>query len=401
MADDLGREMDALGVAGGDHRFRVEHPSGAAPTVNSRVRIVAPIATGSGAALRTGLEAARGEYIMTVDSESAGAGPAVQRSLDCPRRRRNHCRLPVCRRSADKDVDPRWLASRGMNAAFGRGLSLPVTDLSSPFQLYRADVLREQRLSAHDYDLEAGDPRSRPCRRMVRLRDPVARRPVRRDRSLTPLVRLGARYARTFGALWKLRNSIQAGDYDARAHDSRIPLQRYWQRQRFKHITELMRVRGRSSTLAADRARSSARCRRAASARRAARTSSATPGAIEAARARLRVRAAVPGRLVSLRGVLAGDRARAEGLADPGELCRVLAPGGRLVLGTPDYARWEWVYTEKAYGFFKPGGYADEHIAHYTRAGLEAHFAGLGYVLEATRYILRGELILAFRKPRL
>ena len=65
-----------------------------------------------------------------------------------------------------------------------------------------------------------------------------------------------------------------------------------------------------------------------------------------------------------------------------GELCRVLAPGGRLVLGTPDYDRWEWVYTEKAYGFFKPGGYADEHIAHYTRAGLEAHFAGLGYVLE-------------------
>jgi 2-polyprenyl-3-methyl-5-hydroxy-6-metoxy-1,4-benzoquinol methylase len=84
-----------------------------------------------------------------------------------------------------------------------------------------------------------------------------------------------------------------------------------------------------------------------------------------------------------------------------GELCRVLAPGGRLVLGTPDYDRWEWVYTEKAYGFFKPGGYADEHIAHYTRAGLEAHFASLGYVLEATRYILRGELILAFRKPRL
>ena len=81
------------------------------------------------------------------------------------------------------------------------------------------------------------------------------------------------------------------------------------------------------------------------------------------------------------------------------ELCRVLKPGGRLVLGTPDYDRWEWVWIEKAYGIAAPGGYADEHISHYTRAGLLEDFARRGYTHEATRYILRGELILAFRKP--
>jgi SAM-dependent methyltransferase len=80
------------------------------------------------------------------------------------------------------------------------------------------------------------------------------------------------------------------------------------------------------------------------------------------------------------------------------ELVRTLAPGGRLVLGTPDYANWEWVVTEKLYGFFAPGAYADEHIAHYTRAELIARFEALGFTHEATRYILRGELILAFRK---
>jgi 2-polyprenyl-3-methyl-5-hydroxy-6-metoxy-1,4-benzoquinol methylase len=79
------------------------------------------------------------------------------------------------------------------------------------------------------------------------------------------------------------------------------------------------------------------------------------------------------------------------------ELVRVLKPGGRLVLGTPDYANWEWVVTEKLYGFFAPGAYADEHIAHYTRAELIAHFARRGFTHEATRYILRGELILALR----
>jgi hypothetical protein len=54
---------------------------------------------------------------------------------------------------------------------------------------------------------------------------------------------------------------------------------------------------------------------------------------------------------------------------------------------------------EKAYGFFKPGGYAEEHIAHYTYKGLVEYFVSRRYVHEATRYILRGELILAFRKP--
>ena len=47
---------------------------------------------------------------------------------------------------------------------------------------------------------------------------------------------------------------------------------------------------------------------------------------------------------LSLRAVLAGHRARAEGRRrfSPSS-CRVLQPGGRLVLGTPDYANWEWV----------------------------------------------------------
>ena len=54
------------------------------------------------------------------------------------------------------------------------------------------------------------------------------------------------------------------------------------------------------------------------------------------------------------------------------ELCRVLAPGGRLVLGTPDYANWQWVYIEKLYGLV-PGGYKDEHISHYTNRELVAH----------------------------
>ena len=45
----------------------------------------------------------------------------------------------------------------------------------------------------------------------------------------------------------------------------------------------------------------------------------------------------------------------------------MLAPGGRLIIGTPDYARWEWRVTEAAYRRAFPGACADEHISHFAR----------------------------------
>jgi hypothetical protein len=69
------------------------------------------------------------------------------------------------------------------------------------------------------------------------------------------------------------------------------------------------------------------------------------------------------------------------------------------VLGTPDYDTWEWVTLEKLYRVFAPGGYADEHISHYTLNELLQIFQSRGFTHEETRYILHGELILALRKP--
>jgi ubiquinone/menaquinone biosynthesis C-methylase UbiE len=83
------------------------------------------------------------------------------------------------------------------------------------------------------------------------------------------------------------------------------------------------------------------------------------------------------------------------------ELRRVLRPGGLLVLGTPDYATIGWRTIEPLYGFFAPGGYKDEHITHYTRAGLELLCREWGFRLEDVGYVLRSELILALRKEAL
>jgi SAM-dependent methyltransferase len=80
------------------------------------------------------------------------------------------------------------------------------------------------------------------------------------------------------------------------------------------------------------------------------------------------------------------------------EMDRVLKPGGLLILGTPDYGTWVWPTIERLYKTLVPGGYADEHISHYTAPGLEQLLRDMGYVIDDRQYILRGELILAARR---
>jgi SAM-dependent methyltransferase len=83
------------------------------------------------------------------------------------------------------------------------------------------------------------------------------------------------------------------------------------------------------------------------------------------------------------------------------ELDRVLKPGGRLVLGTPDYGHWQWLVIEWIYSMILPQAYADEHITHYTKEEILLEFVNRrNYTLEHVRYILKGELILALRKPQ-
>jgi SAM-dependent methyltransferase len=218
-------------------------------------------------------------------------------------------------------------------------------------------------------------------------------------RSHARLVKFGWALFKTLVRMWRLRNSVESADYDFRAYDSPIWLQRYWQRTRHRIVMEF--VRGHTSVL--DVGCGSSRI-----------IGALPPGsvAIDVLRRKLRyarrfgrplVHAsgfAVPFPDASFPCVVCSQVIEHVPKDSPilAELVRVLRPGGRLVLGTPDYANWEWVLMEKLYGFFAPGAYADEHIAHYTRAELIGRFTALGFTHEATRYILRGELILAFRK---
>jgi SAM-dependent methyltransferase len=354
---------------------------------------------GFGYELREGLRQVRAPYVITVDPDFSGRMTFLADLWA----RRDDAEVIVASRYVDGSrvnmPAARRVGSRILNSAFRRGLSVGVNDGSSAIRLYRTSVVNSLQLESTDYDiLQEVLVRAHAAGWRV-LEIPLHYTPNPEVASKAHAA-LASAYLRTFWRLWKLRNSIAAADYDYRAHDSPIPLQRYWQRSRFRYISELIDGEGPvldvgcgSSHIIGVLPRGSV--------------------AVDVLINKLRFARRFP-----------IPRVRGSGFALPfadgsfpcvlcsqviehvpmvpsmiDELCRVLRPGGRLVLGTPDYDRWEWVWIEKAYGLAAPGGYADEHISHYTRRGLLADFGRRGYVHEATRYILRGELIMAFRKP--
>jgi dolichol-phosphate mannosyltransferase len=396
----LARTLSGLRI---DHEVLVV-TAGADPKVEAvaasvGARAIAQKRPGYGGALLDGFAEARGAYVLTMDADQSHPPTFVEQLWQA----RQSAEVVVASRylpgGSAEMPRARYVLSRFLNAFFRRGLSLQLHDLSSGFRLYSAEVLH-----GHDYDALDFDILQRILVRAYaegwKIREvPFRYEPRRHGASHVRLLRFGRAYLRTFWELWKLRNSILAADYDDRAHDSRIWLQRYWQRSRHRHITELIAGQGvvldvgcGSSRIIAALPRGSVAVdillRKLRHARKFGRWLVQASGF------------QIPLRDESFSCVVCSQVIEHVTKESPilDELCRVLKPGGRLVLGTPDYANWQWVWMERAYGLAAPGGYADEHIAHYTLAELTDTFTKRGFIVEDVRYILKGELIMALRK---
>ena len=367
--------------------------------VNHGAQIVEQAEPGYGGALVTGFARASGTYLLTMDADLSHPPAFVERLWN----EREAADLTVASRyvpggHANMGIY-RYTLSRILNALFSRGLDVPIRDMSSGFRLYRSAMLREQHITSRDFDV-LQQILVQAFAEGWRVREvPFVYEPREHGTSSARVWRVGTACLRTFGQLWKLRNSILAADYDDRAHDSRIFLQRYWQRSRHRYVMELIAGEGAVLDIGCG----------------SSRIIGGLPAgsvAVDILQRKLRyarrfnrplVRAsgfALPFPDQSFPCVLCSQVIEHVPKESPilDELCRVLKPGGRLVLGTPDYANWQWVYIEKLYGLV-PGGYKDEHISHYTNRELVRIMGERGLRFEEERYILQGELIQAFRKP--
>src|SRR5205814_8482506 len=130
----------------------------------------------------------------------------------------------------------RRLLSQILNRAYRRTLSLPLRDLSSGFRMYRRDVVTGLTLEARDFDVLEEILIRVHAEGWRIIEVPFAYMARGSGRSHARLVKFGWAFLKTLVRMWRLRNSVVAADYDYRAFDSPIWLQRYWQRTRHRIV---------------------------------------------------------------------------------------------------------------------------------------------------------------------
>jgi glycosyltransferase involved in cell wall biosynthesis len=362
-------------------------------------RVMQQRGTGYGGAIKTALEDIGTTHIITLDADLSHH-PAVLRHLY---EVRNSADIVIASRYVSQGYGrmplPRVILSGLLNLAFRTILDLDVRDTSSGYRLYRRDAVLKLGLTFSTYAVLQEILVKAICEGYHIEEIPFHYRPRRHGQTHARLLRFGRDYLAALRRLWVLRNSIESADYDCRAFHSRIPLQRWWQRRRYEIVLELIGDRrrvldagcgstqilnGAPQTVGLDIQRRKLRYMRRPGRNLVNGSTCALPfadGSFE----------------VVVSSQVIEHLPRDAGALD--ELVRCVAPGGCLIVGTPDYGRWQWPLIEKVYGFVKSRGYAGEHITHYTFPQLVEDLSAMGLEVQEHRYILGAELIIKAHKP--
>ena len=390
--DGLGVRWEIIVADGGSH-------DGTAEVAARRgARVIQQRERGYGAALMEGIQASRAPYAVTMDADLSHRPTFIE---DLWKHRKEAEVLIASRYVPGGESRTHWfrrLCSRLLNVTYTRVLALPLRDISSGFRMYRRDILENLQLRARDFDIL-----EEILIKIHALGFRVRELPFRylsrgTGRSHAHFLKFGWAYFKTLVRMWQLRNSVASADYDHRAFDSVIPLQRYWQRARHRIVLGFLAgVPSPKPAMVLDIGCGSSRIIQD------------LPEAIgmDILLPKLRFLRDRHSRLVqgSLFALPFPDAAFdavicsevIEHIPDrPSafvELTRILRPGGTLILGTPDYGRWLWWVLEYFYGKILPGAYAHEHITHYTRATLTERLRAYGYTIQEVRYVGYCEMI--------
>jgi dolichol-phosphate mannosyltransferase len=362
-------------------------------------RVVIQQERGYGGALLAGFAATSAPYIVTMDADLSHR-PVFLFDFW---KYRDRAEVLIASRyveggRADMGKGRRVL-SHILNRTYGIALSMPLRDLSSGFRMYRREVLDGINLHSRDFDV-LEEILIRVHAEGWRIKEiPFSYMARGSGSSHARLFKFAIAYLRTLGRMWSLRNSVESADYDYRAFDSPIWLQRYWQRTRHKIILKFAERGERVLDIGCG----------------TSRIILDMPNATGMDILQNKLRWLKPQHDRLVRGScdqLPFDDASFDCVINSeviehvpdvpeimSEMWRVLRPGGTLILGTPDYNRRLWLMLEWIYGKVLPGAYAHEHITHYTAAGLDARLKEMGYEVQDCQYVGFCEMIFKARKP--
>lgn len=353
---------------------------------------------GYGSALREAFERSRGKFIITMDADLSH-NPYIVKQLY---RNRYLADIVIASRYIKYGFsNASWFRkalSFILNKTFRIILDLPIHDISSGFRLYRSDILKTFQLQSNGYEILEEILIKAYMQGYTIEEISFHYLPRHSGRSHIKLLRFGMACLKTIYTFWRQRNSIFSADYDERAFYSRIPIQRYWQRERYRIILDFSEQFDRIIDIGCG----------------SSKILEAIPQSIgmDIALNKLRYRKrlsnslvnadifAIPFKSACFNEIICSEVIEHVKESDTIfiEFNRILKPGGVLIIGTPDYSKRLWCLIEELYKRVHPGGYAHEHITHYSYKSLLERLRKYGFELIAHRYILGSELIMKARK---
>jgi dolichol-phosphate mannosyltransferase len=364
-------------------------------------RVVGERRRGYAGAVETGFAEARGDYLLTLDADLSHDPDFVPKMWQA----RERADIVIASRYVRGGVAyTAWIrksTSAFLNVALSRMLSLPVRDVSSGFRLYRREAVQGLKLDSQNFEVQEEILVRAYTRGFSLCEVPFVYFPRGAGRSHAKLFSFGMDIARCALKMRKLRNSLDAADYDERAFYSLIPIERH--RQHRRHELAVSWARGSERVLDVECGSSlivqSLNHAIAMDANLAKLRYLRRRGVplVQGSAAALPFRAGAFDCLISSNVIdgLPFDEALFS------EMRRVLRPGGTLIIGTPDYASSGWRIMEPLYRALVPGASQERHITHYTRQRLTDIMLRNGFAVEEVAYIVKSEMIMRCRKTEL
>lgn len=277
-------------------------------------------------------------------------------------------------------------------------MKLPSHDSSSRFRIYRRTALIEIDIISKGLEVysEILVKMHNKGHRITEI--PVHFRPRVLDVSKRVVLKFLVSHLIVILKFWQIRNASSGCDYDDRAFDSKIPLQRYWQRRRYEIVMGMVEKKTKILDIGSG------------SSKIIQGLPQATAVDVEMGKLRFvrnRGRAAVCGSVFALpfkdnsfdelifSQVLEHIPNKIQCML---EVNRVLKSGGFLIIGTPDYSRHFWVWLETAYKVLLPYAYGHEHITFFSMNSLRKLIDRFGFDYIKYQYVMGAELVIKARK---
>jgi glycosyltransferase involved in cell wall biosynthesis len=357
-------------------------------------RVLVQKRPGYGGALKEGILAAQGDYVVTMDADLSHPPEFISDLLD----HRDDAEVVICSRyvrgASARMPASRTILSRILNYLYSRALDVPLRDLSSGFRIYQRHVFDELEISGEKFDVleEIVVKIYSLGWRVAEI--PFDYMPRASGRSHASLPAFAPHFLGTLFRLFKIRNHYLSADYDARAYDSLLLPQRYWQRRRFTIVTRMAGGGGPRLDIGCG----------------SSRIIQSSPDSIglDIELPKLRFLRNTNPRLVQgstydlpfpdgAFRIVIHSQVIERIPYNPKifrELNRVLKLGGTLVIGTVDYGHVQWRVIERLYKLLMANSYGDDHITPYTRYRLTELLADAGFGIVRYAYILGAELIM-------